>query len=205
MANPVNPAQSLAFSPIGTLGLEQLATTIGGRVTIVCGFPASGKTTATSVLSRLLSAVVLDKDQFAPRLEESVMAELTGNPYDRDSELYRRVVSPHLYLALIQQAFTIAERCPVVVDAPFLGYIRTAAQRGIRLADYVRSVADTSDIAIRTVWVDTDTDRIRGRMQRRGAERDEPKLSDWNSYRNTVLHSDLADAGPAVTDHIIAN
>ncbi|APE37132.1 hypothetical protein BOX37_27980 [Nocardia mangyaensis] len=185
--------------------MEQLASIHTDGVTVVCGFPAAGKSTATGVLARLLNAVVLDKDKFAPRLEESVMAELTGNPYDRDSDLYRRIVSPHLYQALVQQAITIAEQCPVVVDAPFLGYINTATQQGIRLADYLRSLTDTADIPIRTVWVSTDTDRIRDRMKQRGAERDEPKLADWNSYRDSVLHSGLAEAGPAVTDHVIVN
>ncbi|MGC4989960.1 AAA family ATPase [Nocardia salmonicida] len=205
MTNPINPAGALAFSTIGARELEQLATIHTDGVTVVCGFPAAGKSTATGVLSRLLNAVVLDKDRFAPRLEESVMAELTGNPYDRDSDLYRRLVSPHLYHALVQQAFTIAEQCPVVIDAPFLGYINTAAQQGIRLADYVRSITETVGIPIRTVWVSTDADRLRDRMQQRGAERDEPKLSDWTSYRDSVLRSGLAEAGPAVTDHVIVN
>lgn len=205
MTNPINPAGALTFSTMGARELEQLATIHTEGVTVVCGFPAAGKTTATGVLSRLLNAVVLDKDKFAPRLEESVMAELTGNPYDRDSDLYRRIVSPHLYHALIQQAFTIAEHCPVVIDAPFLGYITNAARQGVRLADYIRSTTDTADIPVRTVWVSTDTDRIRDRMTQRSAERDEPKLSDWTSYRDSVLHSGLAEAGPAVTDHVIVN
>ncbi|WP_131816832.1 AAA family ATPase [Nocardia salmonicida] len=61
-------------------------------MTVLCGFPATGKTTAARLLADLVDLVVLDKDTFAPRLEESVMAELTGNPHD----LYRRVVSPPL-------------------------------------------------------------------------------------------------------------
>jgi hypothetical protein len=56
--------------------------------------PAAGKTTATQFLSGLIDSVVLDKDAFAPQLEEAVMSELTGDPHDRDSALYRREPQP---------------------------------------------------------------------------------------------------------------
>ncbi len=111
------------------------------------------------------------------------MAELTGNPHDRDSDLYRRVVSPHLYAALVGQAVTIARRCPVLVDAPFLSYITAASEQSQRLSDYIRTIAD-GETAIQTVWVSTDTTRIRERMALRDAERDRPKLDDWETYRS---------------------
>jgi hypothetical protein len=164
-----------------------------------------GDTAATQFLADLVNPVVLDKDTFAPRLEESVMTELNGNPFDRDSGLYRRVVAPHLYAALIQLAVTISARCPVLVDAPFIGYIQAAADTGVLLADYLRTVADSPGAEIRTVWVNTDTVRIRDRMIERGAERDQHKLADWDNYRTTVLDSGLAQAGPDVVDHVVTN
>ncbi|WP_280247400.1 MULTISPECIES: AAA family ATPase [Nocardia] len=208
MTTHAKPSPSLPFSSAGLQALRDIAASgagVGAGITVVCGFPAAGKTTATRLLAEMLNPVVLDKDTFAPQLEESVMSELNGNPHDRDSDLYRRVVAPHLYAALVQQAVTIAKRCPVVVDAPFLGYVETAAQRGLPLADYIRAITQAPDARIRTVWVDTDTDRIRDRMRRRGAERDLPKLSDWNTYRTTVLDSGLARTGPSVVDHVITN
>ncbi|MEV0773858.1 AAA family ATPase [Nocardia salmonicida] len=201
MPRPVGPAP---FSATAHQALRDLATHAATGVTVVCGFPAAGKTTAARLLAELVDPVVLDKDTFAPRLEESVMAELTGNPFDRDSDLYRRVVSPHLYAALVQQAVIIARRCPVVVDAPFLGYVSAAGDRGQRLSDYIRAVVG-GDAAIRTVWVDTDTSQVRERMALRGAERDQPKLADWETYRIGVLDSGLARTGPAVVDYLVTN
>ncbi|MFD4442336.1 AAA family ATPase [Nocardia sp. NPDC058519] len=194
----------LPFSPTAHQALRDLAVHSGTGVTILCGFPAAGKTTATRLLADLVDPVVLDKDTFAPRLEESVMAELTCNPHDRDSDLYRRVVSPHLYTALVGQAVTIARRCPVLVDAPFLGYITAASEQSQRLSDYIRTIAG-GETAIRTVWVGTDTTRIRERMALRGAERDQPKLDDWETYRSGVLDSGLARTGPAVADYLTTN
>ncbi|MEV0688351.1 AAA family ATPase [Nocardia sp. NPDC050378] len=204
MTAAANPVPPLPFSPTAHLALRELATRAGTGVTVVCGFPAAGKTTATRLLAELIDPVVLDKDTFAPQLEESVMTELTGHPHDRDSDLYRRVVAPHLYAALVQQAVTIARRCPVVVDAPFLGYINTAGEQGQRLSDYIRTITG-GDVAIRTVWVGTDTTRIRERMAHRSAERDRPKLAEWETYRSSVLDSGLAHTGPAVTDHLVVN
>ena len=201
----VNSEPPLPFSPAAKQALHDLAIHAGTGVTIVCGFPAAGKTTATRLLAELVDPVVLDKDAFAPRLEESVMAELTGNPHDRDSDLYRRVVSPHLYAALVRQAVVIARRCPVVVDAPFLGYISAASGQRQRLSDYIRAVAGGDDTAIRTVWVGTDTTQLRKRMAHRGAERDQPKLADWETYRANVLDSDLAHTGPRVADYHVVN
>ncbi|MGC4994493.1 AAA family ATPase [Nocardia salmonicida] len=138
MPGPVGPG---LFSATAHQVMRDLATHAATGVTVVCGFPATRKTTAARLLAELVDPVVLDKDTFAPRPEESVTAELTGNPFDRDSDLYRRVVSPHLYAALVQQAVTIARRCPVVVDTPFLGYITAADQLGQRLSDYIRAIA----------------------------------------------------------------
>ncbi|WP_063036286.1 AAA family ATPase [Nocardia grenadensis] len=185
--------------------LRDLAAHASSGVTVVCGFPAAGKTTATRMLVELVDPIVFDKDTFVPHLEEAVMAELTGNPHDRDSDLYRRVVAPHVYAALVQQAVTVGRRCPVIVDAPFLGYIDSAGQLGLRLTDYFRTFADVGDVGIRTVWVGTDTAQIRKRMIQRGAAHDRPKLADWDAYRVNVLESGLAHTGPRVTDHLISN
>lgn len=75
----------------------------------------------------------------------------------------------------------------------------------MRLTEYLRSVTVATDVEIRTVWVDTDTAQIRDRMLERGAERDLPKLTAWDDYRTTVLDSGLAQVGPAVAGHVVAN
>ncbi|WP_084655311.1 AAA family ATPase [Nocardia altamirensis] len=201
----VNLSQSLALSPAAASSLLSIGTSNAAGVVVVCGFPASGKTTATRLLSGLLDPVVLDKDTFAPQLEESVMSQLTGDPHDRDSDIYRTVVSPHLYAALVRHAATVAEHWPVIIDAPFLGYVRAAASRGVSLAEHIRSIAGAPTVPICAIWLDAAPSQIRARMSLRGADRDQPKLSDWHTYRNAVLDSDLSRLGPAVTDYLVSN
>ncbi|MFE6925911.1 hypothetical protein ACFVAV_33210 [Nocardia sp. NPDC057663] len=91
-----------------------------------------------------------------------------------------------------------------MVDAPFLGYISAAGEQGQRLSEYIRTIAG-GDTTIRTVWVGTDTTQLRERMAHRGAERDQPKLADWETYRTSVLDSGLARTGPRVVDYLVTN
>ncbi|WP_170112346.1 AAA family ATPase [Nocardia fluminea] len=205
MTVSANAPRPLPFSSTALTSLQQLAKVATSGVTIICGFPAAGKTTAARFLADLVDPVVLDKDTFAPQLEESVMSELNGNPFDRDSDLYRRVVSPNIYAALLNHAVRVGARCPVLVDAPFLGHVQAAADNGVLLTDHIRAATAASDVEIRTVWINTDTARIRDRMVGRGAERDQHKLMAWDGYRTAVLDSGLAQAGPAVADHVVAN
>ncbi|MEU7768918.1 AAA family ATPase [Nocardia sp. NPDC049190] len=88
------PPRPLVFPADAIQASQTVAAIAAVGVTVVCGFPAAGKTTVTRFLSELIDSVVLDKDTFAPQLEEAVMSELTGDPHDRDSDCYRRVVSP---------------------------------------------------------------------------------------------------------------
>ncbi|MFE4457833.1 AAA family ATPase [Nocardia tengchongensis] len=132
----VRPLPAEAPLPMNA-ALDQLADHARTGVTVVCGFPASGKSTAARYLADITNAVIIDKDAFAPDLEESIMAELTGNPFDRDSASYMRVVNPHIYSAFIHQAFVVANHVPVIVDAPFIGHVQAAAGRGLSLRPHL--------------------------------------------------------------------
>ncbi|QVI22923.1 AAA family ATPase [Nocardia tengchongensis] len=188
-----------------TAVLDQLAERAQSGVTVVCGFPASGKSTAARHLAVITDAVIIDKDTFAPDLEESVMTELTGNPHDRDSAAYMRVVNPHIYSAFMHQAFAVANRVPVIVDAPFIGYIQAAADQGISLSEYLRARAAIPVPHLRTIWISARPNQIRDRMSDRGAERDAGKLADWPTYRANVLESGIHDAARTVVDYVVQN
>lgn len=187
--------------------LDLIADQARHGVTIVCGFPAAGKSTAARHLAGAVGAVLIDKDDFAPGLEESVMTELSGNPHDRDSETYMRVVNPNIYAAILHQALIVGARCPAVVDAPFLGHLRAALTQGIPLARHIANITPIVAPAprIRTVWVTATPDRIRERMSHRAAARDAGKLADWNLYRSTVLEEGLAESAGAAVDYVVRN
>lgn len=173
-------------------------------VVVVCGFPASGKSTSARYLAKVLRAIVFDKDSFAPALEESVMTELTGNSHDRDSPVYKRVVGPFVYDALVKNALMVGRHHPVVIDAPFIDYVRTASNKGVTLSGYIGSKSD-QQVDIRTVWLTTAPETIRERMIKRGAARDLPKLDDWAAYRSEVLDSDIRTNAEQVVDSVIVS
>ena len=183
-----------------------VGTSVGCGVVVVCGFPGSGKSTAAAYLAARWDASVLDKDSFAPRLEQDVMRALGGDPFDRDSDLYRSVVSPGIYDGLVRTGLGIGRRHPVVLDAPFLSVIRHAGDTGVSLAQHVRMTASAPEsLAVHTVWIDSPAARIRERMIARGAERDAPKLADWAGYRSKVLDSGLREIAHTVVDFVIDN
>ncbi|MBF6102359.1 ATP-binding protein [Nocardia cyriacigeorgica] len=176
----------------------------GGAV-VVCGFPGSGKTTAARYAAECADAVLLDKDTFAPLLEETVTEQLTGDRYDRDSATYRAVVAPGIYDGLIRTGLAVAARCPVVLDAPFLSPIRAAAEHRRSLAEHFRLAYGPSDAPITTIWIDAPVEVVRERIVARGLDRDRPKLADWDSYRAEVLDSGVRETAHAVVDLVIVN
>jgi predicted kinase len=204
-ARSTNQEPLVAAQPALARQLDEISVNIGKGVTIVSGFPASGKSTAARYLADLVDAVIVDKDAFAPNLEEAVMAELTGDRHDRDSDVYVRVVSPHIYSSFIEQALLVGHRIPIIVDAPFLEHICDSARQRISLADYIRATATVSVPQIRTIWISADPNQIRERMTRRNAARDAGKLSDWNTYRSNVLDSNAKDLAHTVTDYVVIN
>ncbi|MBF6227126.1 ATP-binding protein [Nocardia abscessus] len=198
--------------PLGTAMSQPVAGVLRDAVTglrdcgavVVAGFPASGKSTAAAYLAEVLGAPVLDKDRFAPLLEESVMQKLTGDPYDRDSETYRTLVGPGVYDGIIRTGLTVAATHPVVLDAPFLSTIRQAAAREMSLSDHLRDYTGLAEsVPLVTIWLDAAAPLIRARMIARGAERDAPKLADWETYRTEVLDSGVRDLAHTFCDHVI--
>ncbi|MBU3063145.1 ATP-binding protein [Nocardia sp. NEAU-G5] len=194
------------LSPAATSALQQCAQRLGRRgVVALCGFPASGKSTAARVLASLADAIILDKDGFVPDLEQAVMHRLTGNRFDRDSDIYHDVVAPHVYAGFVRTGLTVGAKVPVVLDAPFLGSIRHAAAAGICLREHLSAVAGIQDtVPMTTVWLDTSPAQIHTRMTSRGADRDAGKLADWSAYETSVLASGLREIAHSVVDVVLA-
>jgi hypothetical protein len=116
-----------------------------------------------------------------------------------------REINPHIYTAFVNEALSVGRRVPVIVDAPFIGHIRAAAQQRLSLSDHIRSAVAGPTPSVQTVWISADSNQIRERMARRGAPRDAAKLADWDVYRSDVLESGLDTAAKTVVDYIVRN
>lgn len=204
-AQPTDKARSSNTRRTLESALDLIAADARSGVTFVGGFPASGKSTASIYLASAIDAIVIDKDAFAASLEESVMTELTGDPYGRDSDMYARIVKPHIYQAVIHQALLISQRVPVIVDAPLIGHIRSAARQRTPLADHLTATAVPAALSVRTIWISAHPNQIRQRMTRRGEPRDTARLSDWHTYCSEVLDSGVEADARTVVDYVIRN
>nr|WP_280422814.1 AAA family ATPase [Nocardia carnea] len=187
--------------------LVQAAVSIqDAGIVCICGYPASGKSSAARFLADRTNAVVLDKDHLAPMLEESVMRRLTNRPFDRDCSEYVEVVAPGIYDSLIKTGFNVARHHPVICDAPFLSTVRAAAAAAVPLSTYLREyVTAEESLPVTTIWIDSPTSQIRQRMITRGAARDNPKLTNWHRYRSSVLESGIREIARTVCDVVIDN
>ena len=174
------------------------------RIVIVYGLPAAGKRTYARSIAADTGAVALDKDVLGAAMINSAMDSLTGVPHDRDSDLYRSLFGSPVYEDLLTIAQTMAEAgVPVVCHGPFLEHAHAAKDEGISLSAHLRERYSIPEaIHVVTVAVDVTEDMNRRRMQARGADRDEVKLSTWESYARRVVVPGRA-AILATADHII--
>lgn len=147
-------------------------------VVLLCGPPASGKTTLSA---NFVGRVHVDKDIDGDRFSEAIMAHLTGNPQDRDSEDYRTFAYP-LAMQLLGRRIRreVEQGNRVVVDCPCLSELRLAREVDLHLSDQLRLHYDWPPV--QALWVTADSGTRRERMVRRGLDRDRPKLEGWIGY-----------------------
>lgn len=164
-------------------------------LTLVGGWPGSGKSEFGRFLSSITGWTLLDKDAHRP-FAEDLLVSLGGDPNDRHTELYRERVRPLQYRCLMSAAYkNLARGVSTVVTAPFIAEIADEAWLGRMLN---RCAECASDVAV--VWVHCDLGSMREYLQSRAAARDTWKLSCWDEYAATV---DLALR--PLCDHIVVD
>jgi hypothetical protein len=108
--------------------------------------------------------------------------------------------------SLIGTGLVVAERHPVILNAPFLSPIREASAAGAMLRQHLRARSGApNDLPVVTVWLDSSPEVIRERMIARGAQRDHPKLTDWQAYRRDVLIGGVREQAHTVCDVVIGS
>lgn len=129
--------------------------------------------------------MILSKDAANPH--ESRMAEaLTGDPALRDGDLYREKILPWTMSLLFTQAEMLTDAgIPVILDAPFLAQMSDC----LHLPDtpFLDLFPDTIRERVTDLrWLEVDSATQRRRMISRAALRDQPKLSDWETYEESL-------------------
>ncbi len=158
---------------------------------IVAGAPGSGKSTVADLLAGALdpAPAVLDKDTMYGSFVAATLAAAGRDPGEREGSWYDDHVKAHEYGGMTATARQIRiHGCAVLLVAPFTGQIHD-------LARWQRWTGDLGGGDVRLVWVRTDEQTLRRRLDERGSRRDTGKLGDFAAFA-TRMRLDAAPAAP---------
>ncbi|MFM2241908.1 MAG: hypothetical protein RLZ97_763 [Verrucomicrobiota bacterium] len=144
---------------------------------IVCGAPASGKSTYASALAREQGAVLLDSDMVAERLVRAGLSLAGMDPDDRDSPAYKSAFREVVYETLFDLAAVHLPYLGVVIAGPFTSEMARA--------DWPDFLTCRFGIVPNLHWVHCPPDIRKARIEARGEPRDLPKLAHWETYLTT--------------------
>ena len=91
---------------------------------IVCGLPASGKTTFGLQLAKKLGATFIDSDTATDKVIQAAHRAAGYDPHDRDSLLYKQTYREPVYDTLFDLAAQNLTHVDVVIAGPFTAELR---------------------------------------------------------------------------------
>lgn len=167
------------------------------EVLLVGGYAGSGKTELGRIIVRRTHWPMLDKDSTTRPVVEAALTTIGLSPHDRESDIYRTVIRPAEYEALMmgmEENLECGTSC--VITAPFVIEFADPAW-----CERTQSLIASHGGTARFVWVACDVDTMHSYIRKRGAARDAAKLADWPDW---VASLDL-EFRPATEHFVIDN
>jgi predicted kinase len=146
---------------------------------LIGGGAGAGKTSVARALATQFEAsVLLDKDAVNGVWVDSMLHRLNGGQVDRESTVYREVLRPLEYAALMATAldnlavgkmvFLVAPLGPELADSEWVRRVK-------------RSVVELGG-RVRAIWIEIDPETARERIALRREPRDAWKLAHWTEF-----------------------
>ena len=149
------------------------------QIHIVCGPPASGKSTYGRRLAERLGAVFLDSDEVCDRLVSAGLQLAGLPPGDRDSADYKSAYREPVYETLFDLAVEISRVSPVVIAGPF-----TAESQD---EDWPSQLRRRFGQRVEISFLKIPEEQRRAQMIERAADRDQSKLMNWSQHQTTAF------------------
>lgn len=168
-----------------------------GQIFVVAGFAGSGKTELAKIIAQKTRWAVVDKDTASHNFVEKLLRVTESYVGDRESAFYLNEIRPIEYQILDNIITENMEYgSSLIVTAPYISTFETP-----EYWQTLRRKAKKHHTTLTVIWVMSDIETMRERINQRNSKRDTYKLTHWDEYVQNIR----LDLGVEHSDYIVEN